>query len=219
VFALFLFVASIALADSLNPSTVLPALYLSTTPHAVRKLVSFTLGVATPMLVFGVAFVVGPGQLILGAAPHPSENAKHLVEVGVGAVLIVIAIVFWRGGQQLTRRIPRGEASSDRSSFALGAGIMLVELPTALPYFAALAAIVGSDRSLPIQLTYVLLFNVVFVLPLLGVVVLRARATPGAEKRIRALGEWIRKYAHVVLAVIAGLAGAGFMIVGFVDLR
>ena len=42
--ALALLVASIAFADSLNPSTVLPALYYSTTPHAVRKIAGFTLG-------------------------------------------------------------------------------------------------------------------------------------------------------------------------------
>src|SRR4051794_38798908 len=131
MFALALLVSSIALADALNPSTVLPALYLSTTPHAVRKVAAFTLGVAAPSLLFGVVFVAGPGQLILGAFPHPSENAKHLVEVGVGAALIALAIALWRGGGRVTSRIPMGESSSQRSSFVVGAAIMSVELPTA----------------------------------------------------------------------------------------
>lgn len=219
MFALALLVASIALADALNPSTVLPALYLSTTPHAVRKVAAFTLGVAAPSLVFGVVFVAGPGQLILGVFPHPSENAKHLVEVGVGAALIALAIALWRGGERVTSRIPTGESSSQRSSFVVGAAIMSLELPTALPYFAALAAIIGSDRSLPIQIGFVLLFNVLFVLPLIVILVLRARAGEGAEQRIEAIGDWVRRYAHQVVAVIAALAGAGIMIVGFADLR
>ncbi|MFL5884738.1 MAG: GAP family protein [Thermoleophilaceae bacterium] len=219
MFALALLVGSIALADSLNPSTVLPALYLSTTPNAVRKVASFTLGVAAPSLLFGVVFVAGPGQLILRAAPHLSENGKHYVEIGVGAFLILLAVVLWRGGQRLSDRIPTGETASRGGPFAVGAAIMALELPTALPYFAALAAIIGSDAHLSIQIGYVVLFNFLFVLPLIAILVLRARATEGAARRIDALGEWIRTYAAAVIAVIAGVAGAGFMILGLVDLR
>ena len=142
-------VATIALADSLNPSTILPALYLSTTPHAVRKILSFTIGVGLTSTLFGIVFVAGPGQLILGILPHPNENAKHLVEVCVGAALIGLSVGLWKGGERLTERIPKGESAGRRSSFWLGAAIMAVELPTAFPYFAALAAIIGSDFSLP----------------------------------------------------------------------
>ena len=216
---LALLVASIALADSLNPSTVLPALYLATTPHAVRKVASFTLGVGLTSLAFGVVFVAGPGQLITSAAPHPSENAKHLVEVAVGVALIALAIALWLGGEHLTERIPKGEPAGRRGAFALGAAIMAVELPTAFPYFAALAAIIGSDAHLAAQIGYVALFNFLFVLPLIAILVLRARATDSAERRLDAIGEWIRRYAHTAIAILAGLAGAGFLIVGIVDLR
>jgi cytochrome c biogenesis protein CcdA len=219
VLALALLVASIALADSINPATVLPVLYLSTTPHAVRKIASFTAGVAATSLGFGIVFVVGPGQLILGAAPHLTENAKHFVEIGVGLALIALAVALWMKGERLTERIPKGESAGKRGSFALGAAIIAVELPTAFPYFAALAAIIGSDANLAAQIGYVVLFNFLFVLPLIAILILRARATEGAERRIEAIGEWIRKYAHIAFAVLAGLAGVGILIVGLVDLR
>lgn len=217
--ALALLVASIALADSLNPSTILPALYLSTAPHAVRRVASFTLGVGLTSLAFGVAFVAGPGELITSSVPHPSENAKHLVEVAVGVALIAVAVALWLQGERLTERIPKGETAGRRGAFALGAAIMAVELPTAFPYFAALAAIIGSDASLPAQLGYVLLFNGLFVLPLVLVLVLRVSATEGAERRIEAIGEWIRRYAHTAIAVVAGLAGVAFVVVGLAGLR
>ena len=216
--ALALLVASIALADSLNPSTLLPALYFTTTPHAVRKVASFTAGVGLASLAFGVIFVAGPGQLILGAAPHPSQNAKHWVEICVGVALLALAGAVWLGGEHLTERIPKGESAGKRGSFALGAAIMAVELPTAFPYFAALAAIIGSDANLAMQIGYVVLFNFLFVLPLIAILVLRARATEGAERRIDEIGEWIRRYAHAAIAALAGLAGVGFLIVGFVGL-
>jgi hypothetical protein len=38
-------VVSVGLADSLNPSTIGPALYLATGPTAVRNVVEFTVGV------------------------------------------------------------------------------------------------------------------------------------------------------------------------------
>jgi len=219
VLALALLVASIALADSLNPSTILPALYLATTSHGVRKIASFTLGISLTSTAFGIAFVAGPGQLILGALPHPSENAKHLVEVAVGCALIGLAVGLWKGGARLTERIPKGESAGRRSAFAVGAAIMAVELPTAFPYFAALAAIIGSNAHLAAQIGYVLLFNVLFVLPLNAILAIRMRAGERAEQRLNALGAWIRRYAHSAIALLAGAAGIAFLIVGLTDLR
>lgn len=217
--ALALLVGSIALADSLNPSTILPALYLATTSHAVRKIASFIAGVALTSTLFGIAFVAGPGQLILGLLPHPNENAKHLVEVVVGAALIGLSVGLWKGGERLTERIPKGESAGRRSSLAVGAAIMAVELPTAFPYLAALAAIIGSNAHLAEQIGYVVLFNGLFVLPLVVILSFVARAGPGTEQRLEAIGSWIRRYAHTAIAALAGAAGLAFLIVGLTDLR
>src|SRR5689334_1899474 len=103
------------------------------------------MGVGLTSTLFGIVFVAGPGQLILGILPHPNENAKHLLEAIGGLALIGLAVVLWKGGESLTDRIPTGESAGRRSSFAVGAAIMAVELPTALPYFAALAPIIGSN--------------------------------------------------------------------------
>ena len=54
---------------------------------------------------------------------------------------------------------------------------------------------------------------------MLVILVLRARATEKAERRIVAIGEWVRRYAHVTVAIVAGLAGIGFVVLGLVDLR
>ena len=52
----------------------------------------------------------------------------------------------------------------------LGASITAVELPTAFPYFAAIAAIVGSGVGPFRQLFLLVVFNVCFVLPLLVII-------------------------------------------------
>jgi len=218
VFALTLLVASIAIADSLNPTTELPALYLATTPHAVRKIAAFALGVFAVGFLFGLIVIAGPGQLILGAAQHVSSTAKHVVEVAVGIALLIVATGLWHGGESLTVRIPTGSSMRGRSSFALGAAIMGVELPTALPYFAALAAIIGADVSLINQTLLVLLFNVIFLLPVLLVLVLRMLAGEHAEQRIEAVGDWVRRYAHTAVAAVAGISGAAVLAVGVLGL-
>jgi cytochrome c biogenesis protein CcdA len=218
VFALTLLVASIALADSLNPSTELPALYLATTPHAVRKIAGFALGVFLVSFTFGVVVVVGPGQLLLGAVQHVGSTAKHAVEAIVGVVLILTAIALWKGGERLTDKIPAGSSMRGRSALALGAAIMVVELPTALPYFAALAAIVGSDVNLTEQILMVLVFNVVFLLPVFVILVLRMLAGARAEQRIHTIGEWTRRYAATAVASLAALAGLAFLVVGLAGL-
>jgi cytochrome c biogenesis protein CcdA len=218
VAALAFLVASIAFADSLNPSTVLPALYLSTGRHPARQITSFALGVFAVSFAAGVLIVAGPGQLILGVLPHVDRPAKHIVEIGVGVALLLVAVGFMHSGQAITKRIPSGSSGRASSTFVLGAGIMVVELPTALPYFAALAAIIGSGSSFGAQIGYVVLFNVVFVLPVLAVLALRMLAGRRAEERIGALGDWIRRYAHNVVAVLAGAAGVGFVAVGVAGL-
>jgi len=218
VLELALLVASIAVADSLNPSTELPAIYLATTPHGARKIAIFALGVFVVGMGFGVLVVVGPGQLLLGAAQHVGTTAKHAVQAGIGVALVVGAIALWRGGPKLTERMPTGSTMGGRSAFVLGAAIMALELPTALPYFAALAAIIGSDSGLTTQIVMVLLFNVIFLVPVLVILALRLLAGERAEQRIQAIDRWTRRYATTAVAALAGLAGAGFLAVGLAGL-
>jgi cytochrome c biogenesis protein CcdA len=47
--------------------------------------------------------------------------------------------------------------------------IIIVELPTAFPYFAVIAAILGSGAALPGRLATLVIYNVCFVLPLIAI--------------------------------------------------
>src|SRR6266487_4470968 len=62
-------VLSVALVDSLNPSTMGPAVYLATRKHAARSLLGFTLGVFAVNVAAGLVLTLGPGQAILAAVP------------------------------------------------------------------------------------------------------------------------------------------------------
>lgn len=66
----------------------------------------------------------------------------------------------------------------------MGAGIASVELPTAFPYFAAIAKIVSSRIGLGDQLLLVAVYDFCFVLPLLGIILVLTVDPKGATQKL-----------------------------------
>jgi cytochrome c biogenesis protein CcdA len=207
-------VVSIGLADSLNPSTIGPALYLATGERARGRVAEFTLGVFVVYFIGGLAIALGPGQLILSLVPRPSHRVTHLIEIGVGVAMIGAAALLWRHRTQLARRDPPDLDPNTKSSLLLGVTITVVELPTAFPYFAAIAAIVGADVN-PVKVTVLLLlFNACFLLPLLAIVATLTFAGDRAD-RILAIGrDFLQRRWPVVLAGLALVAGVFVVFLG-----
>ena len=138
-------VVSIGLADSLNPSTIGPALYLATGERARGRVTEFTLAVFTVYLLGGIAVALGPGQLVLSLVQRPFRRgqARDRGRRGGGdGARRGAPVVPPRG---LARREPPNFDARGRSSAVLGATITAIEFPTAFPYFAAIAAVVGSE--------------------------------------------------------------------------
>jgi cytochrome c biogenesis protein CcdA len=209
-------VVSIAIADAINPATVAPALYLATTERPLRRLVAFSGAFFAVNFAGGVLIVLGPGQLLLSLTPRISAEARHWIELGAGIALLVTAflIASSRSSSQPERR--RAPASSGRAA-ALGATIAALELPTALPYFAAIAVIVGADVSVADQVLLITVFNVVFVSPVLAMIGLLAAAGDTVTDRVRHFGDLLRLHwrrASACLAAAAGLVLAGFGLIG-----
>jgi cytochrome c biogenesis protein CcdA len=214
VAALIVFVVSVAFVDSLNPTTVVPALYLAAAPGGAAQVIGFTAGVFGVSAVGGIVIALGPGRFLVGALSHVSAHTAHVAELVAGLALIVLAAVLWRMRDRVARHVRVRPATGARSALLLGAGIMAVELPTALPYFAAIAAIVAEVDRVVVQVALVLLFNLVFVAPLLTIAVARQlagdrgtewgnRAVAVIEPRIGAL------LPLVVLAIGVGLTAYG----------
>ena len=214
MFALTLVVGSIGIADSINPSTVAPALYLASRPRAVGLGV-FIAGVFAVYLAGGIVLVLGPGPELIAALRGIGPQVERLSEAGAGVVLLVLAAIAWRargraiGGGRTLR------APTRRSAFLLGAGISAVELPTAFMYFGAVSAILGSQAALPARIALVVAYNALFVAPLVAVLLVRVHAGERAEQRLAAVGSWVRGSAPVALAAITGVAGVALAIVGF----
>ena len=103
------------------------------------------------------------GYLRRKLRPDVVETVRFVAEIVAGAVLIFTAGLLWR---RRHRMIARGMPASNpqrKSSILLGATITALELPTAFPYFAAIAAIVGSGLGPVREFILLLVFNLCFV--------------------------------------------------------
>jgi cytochrome c biogenesis protein CcdA len=199
----------VGLVDSANPSTIAPALYFATGKTASTSLFGFIAGVVTTNLVAGVLLVVGPGEALTAAIPRPGDEARHLIELAAGAATLALAAGLWHGRRAIAGHVSRTTARVDRSSLLVGAGIMIVELPTALPYFAVIATIVGSERPLPTEIVLLVIFDVVFALPLLAILAARAVAGKRAERWLERLrGRLEARLAILVPALVLVIAVA-----------
>jgi cytochrome c biogenesis protein CcdA len=211
-------VISIGLADSMNPSTIAPGLYLAMGRHPRTGLIQFTLVVFAVNLIGGAAIALGPGQALLALVPHPGPTVRYLIETVVGVAMLIGAGLLWRKRGSLAHRELPSPPSEGRSAILLGVTITAVELPTAFPYFAAIAAVVGSGFDPARQLILLVLFNVAFVLPLILMALAVVIAPDRAERILRRARDLLQHYWPPVLAALALLAGVFVTFLGITGL-
>lgn len=211
-------VLSVGLADSLNPSSVAPALYLASGECSVKDLIEFTAAIFATYFVGGAILVFGPGQALLALVPHPSATTRYILEVLAGAVLLVAAAYLWRRREKLGQRKLPEPSPGGRSAAKLGFTITIVELPTAFPYFAAIAAIVGSGYGPLAQLFFIGVYNVCFVLPLLAIIGVVVVAGEDAARILRRARDWLQRHWPQLLAAVALVAGAAALVLGVTGL-
>jgi cytochrome c biogenesis protein CcdA len=205
---------SIGLADSMNPSTIAPALYLASGERPRSDLIQFTAAVFAVYFLGGLLLVAGPGQALLSLVPHPSHTTRYVLECIAGVVMLIAGVILWQRRQHFAQKqLPEPKAEG-KSAAVLGVGIMVVELPTAFPYFAAIAAIVGSGLGLVHEVFLVALYNVCFVLPLLLILVTLTVAGDRAEAILTSSREFLQRRWPVILSVVALLAGAFVSLLG-----
>src|SRR5947209_19187634 len=95
---LLILVASIGLADSLNPSTIGPALFLAASDRPRSRVAEFTLAVFFVSLAAGALIALGPGQLIRNAIPQLDirRTFRYAAEVVAGVILLTAATLLCR---------------------------------------------------------------------------------------------------------------------------
>ena len=156
----------------------------------------------------------------MSAVPHPGDHTRHLIELAAGGFAILLSGVLWLQRERVAHHVTTNAEKVDRNALFFGAGIVLVELPTAIPYFAVDRR-PSSARTArqPTQVVLLAVFNLCFVLPLLVILALRTLAGEralGLLARLRArVDRWLATLAPglvlLVGLVLVGIGGVGLL--------
>jgi len=205
--------------DSINPSAIVVTLYLLSTAGS-RALVQVVVYVSTifiTYLLLGVVLVLGIESLLPSLGGVLRGLTGFIVQSLVGLVLLIYGLTA-STSRQSAPVVARPSASTYAALVMLGVSVTAMELPTAVPYFAAIALI--SEAGLPMRAWAPLLgiYNVIFVLPpialLAGHLVLQERlAEPYAALRQRLEGG-----ARETVSWVAGLVGGWLFVTGTIEL-
>jgi hypothetical protein len=198
-------VVVIGFLDSLNPSTIAPALFIAGGERPHRNLAGFIAGVFLVNLAGGVVLALGPGQALLALAPHPGFEVRREIELALGIAIFALAVWLWLARQRVATRVSGKGNRIDRSSLLVGAGISAAELPTAVPYFAVIAAVVASGRSLGAQVALLVVFNLVFVAPLVAILIVRSALPAEGAAVIEGLRARIDRSLATAIPALVGL--------------
>jgi hypothetical protein len=211
-------VVAIALPDCINPSLIGGELLVATGSHPRRRTTAFTLGAWTVTFLFGLAFALGLGDLILSVLPKPGATVKYALIAAAGLVLVIGGAVVWIRRGALASSKPADQRDSHGSSGLIGAGIAGFELLTAFPYFAAIALIAGSGVSGVGKLSLLALYCVVYTLPL--IVIAGAFAVMGerAEALLKPVGGWLFAHWPVIVGPLTAAIGIAVLAFGVVQL-
>jgi threonine/homoserine/homoserine lactone efflux protein len=199
---------------SVDAGLLAAAVVLLSRPRAAHKLAAFLIGCMGFSIGFGLIIVLAlHGSRVLR---HADPHVTAIVEVAVGGLLIVVAVVAvaGRAWHWRPRRRSDDEEGSQRHSLsdrALGhdslwvawAAGALYSVPGAY-YLAGLALLIKLDKPAAIDALAVVGFNIVMFafieLPLLGFLLAPERA----RTRTARFSDWITRHKRTVITVVAG---------------
>jgi cytochrome c biogenesis protein CcdA len=208
---------SIGLLDSTSmfPLAIPILLAFLAGPRPYGTCIAFLVGIFAVYFPSGILLTLGLEALLeplQGAVEEWMRNpgtAALLIQIAVGVVMVAFG---WKLAYARDTRGDRGagEGLSPGAAFGLGAGSMLVGMPGAFPYFAAVDQIVRSDPSVMGASAQLLYYNAVFLLPLAALPILRATLGARADGFFARLAPLVERWGHrMVVAVLVGVGIVG----------
>jgi cytochrome c biogenesis protein CcdA len=160
---------AIAALDSLNPTAVGLQIYLLSTPKPIARSISFILGVFLAYWAVGLFVILGLRKLIttlIGNANFSLPNPYiYTIQFLIGLALLIAG--FWLKNSTQEEQRKRPKKLTVGRTFLLGLAMTILESPTALPYLAAIEQIARAKLDLFTIMSFLVLYNLVFVSPLI----------------------------------------------------
>jgi cytochrome c biogenesis protein CcdA len=207
-------IVSLGLVDSLNPTTIGVGVFLGTTEHPVKRLAGYIAGIFLVYFGGGLVLAFGPASWLEDLANQADSTAVSIVLLVLGLAAIGFAVFLWtRRDAGDAGKLP-AMAMKPGHSLALGATMTAIDLPTAFPYFGAIAAIVAGGQPAAGTVALLLLFNVCYVLPIVAILVAHLVFGDRAQAPLQRVRDWIERWAPLLLAGLSLLVGVWLAVAG-----
>lgn len=198
----------LALLDALNPFSIAAMAFLLSTDRPSTRGLAFILGTAVVYLGFGIMLLEGWTAFLQSLLPLLPSWIPALVEVLAGAGCLVGGIILWRKSGSDTQSMPQISALSVWATVLFAAGSTVSDLPTAVPYFAAASQITSIAEGRLGQYFWLLIYNVIYVAPMVAMLVVRLtlrKRADGVFSAIRKGVDWAFKHLMPLLLILFGI--------------
>lgn len=147
---------ALALVDSINPSAIAVTLLLLSRPRARTSVAVYVATIFLTYLTIGAALVLGLDAALPAVKSMAGGRLERIVQGVIGLVMLGYSIAAPKTSGADAPSEPR--AASLAALVVLGVTVTAMELPTALPYFGAVALLTAADLPLvdwlPLLVTY-----------------------------------------------------------------
>lgn len=167
--ALFFSIIGLALLDSLNPSLFVTQFYLLTTERPLPRILSYIAGVIVINLGAGLLVLAGFQVVFAELISQISSSLWWTLELLVGIGLIVVGL-WMRRKKTTSAAVQQPRSLRPIHTFLLGMAITLQEVTTAAPYLVAIERISQAELPTLNNLLMLVVYNAIYVAPLLAVV-------------------------------------------------
>ncbi len=206
---------ALALVDSINPSAIVVTLHLLSGGRGSAHIVVYVAAIFLSYLTLGVMMMSGVDALLPSLGTMGSSRLGFIVQGVIGLVMLLYAI----RAPTTAKAAPRVEPSA--SSYAalalLGVTVTTMELPTAVPYFGAIALLTTADLPMARWLPLLVLYNSIFVLPPVLLLVGHSVFGRRLDARYADLRQRLQAGARETMLWIFGLVGGGLLVSSVVE--
>ncbi len=190
---IFAEVSGLAFLDSLNPFTVAALAYLLGTKKPIGRSTTFILGTYVVYFLGGVLLLQGWLTFFRTLAPRVPPSGWAIAKIVLGVALAAGAVWAFRKAASGTPFRPPANLSLP-ATLVFAAVSTASDLPSAVPYFAAIARISLSLNSAWMEITCLAWYNFLYVSPMTAMMI--AFIAMGQDRsarlfsRIRTWFEW-----------------------------
>lgn len=213
-------IITLALIDSLNPSTIAAQIFLLALKKPISRVVSFILGTFVMYTAFGFIIVFILGEPIKGFF-YELGSTDYLILLAIGIALIAVGTILgWKryigkeGRSKSEGYVKKAMAPmmamlktlNPVHTFFFGMASTAFDLPTSAFYFVALASLLEAGVG-PFETTSLLiLYNLLYILPLIVILLIymiaRDRSGPLMNRINKLIGEWSGRLVISILICI-----------------